>query len=239
MVRERALLLSLLYYWSFTDYLLTSRLYLCTLSTLQVKYYYPHFPDLKSKTQKVFPWFFCTSCAFTTDALPFLSKWGAPSYLPRCPWRRLPQRLFYPPLKCQRTLTKHNTSLDLEVSIHPSVSPLLVCGFLEVRYFILFIFAYPVPGLKAGTRADERSERMREEKNRGHSLKFRDRPKVRRLWKNWRRSGWRCLSRTRVTLGLRKHWERMSKVCNAAERCKKTDRRGQTVDDHAGFATCW
>ena len=74
LVRERGLSLLLLYYWSFTDYLLTSRLYLCTLSTLQVKYYYPHFPDLKSKTQKFFPWFFCTSCAFTTDALPFLSK---------------------------------------------------------------------------------------------------------------------------------------------------------------------
>ena len=78
---------------------------------------------------------------------------------------------------------------------------------------------YPVPSLKAGSRADERGKR-RKQKN---SLKFRDRPKVERLWKNWRRSGWQCLRRPRVILSLRKPWR---KECRSMQRCGEIRENG-------------
>ena len=53
----------LVIHWKFTDF----RLYLYSLSTLQVKCYYPHFSDLESKIQNIFPWFFCTSCTFISN----------------------------------------------------------------------------------------------------------------------------------------------------------------------------
>lgn len=84
-----------------------------------------------------------------------------------------------PALEPQPALSKHNTSLDLEVFVHTFISPLPDCGVLEVRYFVLLVFVVPVLSLKAGTWADERSERKREEKTEDTGL---DLGKCAKLW---------------------------------------------------------
>ena len=82
---------------------------------------------------------------------PFLSKWRTPFHISGCPWRHLLQRIFCPPpfavpsTEAPMNWSKHRISLDLEVFSHPTVSRLTDGRYLKGRYFILFIFVYPVP----------------------------------------------------------------------------------------------
>lgn len=191
--------------------------------TLQVKCCYPRFPDLENKTQSFFPWFLSTRCALISDGLPFLTWRRSTSLSSKTSLKTPPTATFLPcTVHCcpippfPPPPTPHSNPAS-----HIKAPHLARIRGLHSHFFLLY---QTTRSLRLDTvfcclyipRATPKSwhqswweERMKERRgNGGHRFSLREVPTVARLWKNQRRPDCRCWRRTRVILGLRKHWRK-------------------------------
>lgn len=147
-------------------------------------------------------------------AFLFLSEGGAPTCL-RHLWRLLPQRLFCPAL-----FTVVPSPPHLNPASHIKAPHLARIRGLRSHFFFLyqttrslrldsvFCCLYIPRATPKSRHQSWWEERMKERRgNRGHRFSLREVPAATRLWKNQRRPGCRH-RRSRVMLGLRKHWRK-------------------------------
>lgn len=148
-------------------------------------------------------------------AFLFLSEGGAPTCL-RHLWRLLPQRLFCPAL----FTVVPSPPPHLNPASHIKAPHLARIRGLRSHFFFLyqttrslrldsvFCCLYIPRATPKSRHQSWWEERMKERRgNRGHRFSLREVPAATRLWKNQRRPGCRH-RRSRVMLGLRKHWRK-------------------------------